>query len=468
MSTKMKFEMPHVYIIFLLVMVLVVVLSHFIPAGEFVKILDPVTNKMKIDPTQFHYLENVKSIGFIDFFTAVHQGIVNAGHLIVLVLMASGAIYVLDQSGSLAAGIHALLRISAGKEKVVIIALSFVMSLMGAIGFGEGALPFFPLIIAVIMGLGYDRITGFAVGVLSVCAGFSSGFANLYTTGIAQDIVGLPLFSGIGFRVIAFLIFTSVVLFFILSYANKIKKNPKKSYCRLEYTQQLQEGFKAEESEELPFTFSRKLALFSLLGIVALSVYGATKLRWGMPQISGLYVMYAVFLGIVLRISPNKVAKDFGMGAALLLPPILAIGLAGSVMVLMQQAKIVDTMVFGMSEFLQGKSEFVTLFLVFISIVFFNFFVISGSGKALILMPMLGPLAIILGINQQVMVLLFQFGDGFTNYLWPTAGALMAALGMCKVDYTQWFRFSIIPIIVLHVVAFVLIVIANYMKLGPF
>lgn len=355
MSTKMKFEMPHVYIIFLLVMVLVVVLSHFIPAGEFVKILDPVTNKMKIDPTQFHYLENVKSIGFIDFFTAVHQGIVNAGHLIVLVLMASGAIYVLDQSGSLAAGIHALLRISAGKEKVVIIALSFVMSLMGAIGFGEGALPFFPLIIAVIMGLGYDRITGFAVGVLSVCAGFSSGFANLYTTGIAQDIVGLPLFSGIGFRVIAFLIFTSVVLFFILSYANKIKKNPKKSYCRLEYTQQLQEGFKAEESEELPFTFSRKLALFSLLGIVALSVYGATKLRWGMPQISGLYVMYAVFLGIVLRISPNKVAKDFGMGAALLLPPILAIGLAGSVMVLMQQAKIVDTMVFGMSEFCKVK-----------------------------------------------------------------------------------------------------------------
>lgn len=117
---------------------------------------------------------------------------------------------------------------------------------------------------------------------------------------------------------------------------------------------------------------------------------------------------------------------------------------------------------------MQGKSEFVTLFLVFISIVFFNFFVISGSGKALILMPMLGPLAIILGINQQVMVLLFQFGDGFTNYLWPTAGALMAALGMCKVDYTQWFRFSIIPIIVLHVVAFVLIVIANYMKLGPF
>lgn len=467
MSTKIKFQMPHVYIIFLLVMILVVILSHFIPAGEFAKTLDPLTNKMKIDPTQFNYLLDVKPIGFIDFFTAIHQGIVNAGHLIVLVLMASGAIYVLEQSGSLAAGIHSLLKISSGKEKLVIIALSFVMSLMGAIGFGEGALPFYPLIISVIMGLGYDRMTGLAVGLLPVCAGFTSGFANLYTTGIAQDIVGLPLFSGFTFRVVAFFVFTFIVIFFILKYANKIKKDPHKSLCKLEYINQDQQKLELS-NEELPFTFSKKISLFSLLAVVVLSVYGATQLKWGMPQISGMYVCYAVFLGIVLKITPNKVATDFGVGAARLLPPILAIGLAGSVMVLMQQAKMVDTMVYGMSGFLNGQSEFVTLFLVFICIVFFNFFVISGSGKALILMPMLGPLAMILGINQQVMVLLFQFGDGPTNYLWPTAGALMAALGMCKVDYTQWFRFSIVPIIALHVGAFALILIANYMKLGPF
>lgn len=125
-----------------------------------------------------------------------------------------------------------------------------------------------------------------------------------------------------------------------------------------------------------------------------------------------------------------------------LLPAALAIGFARSVVVLMNQAKIVDTAVHALARFLNNKPMIISLFVIYLAIIFFNFFVVSGSDKAMILMPILSPLAKILGINQQVMVLLFQFGDGPTNYFWPTSGGLMGALGLCNVKYEDWVKYS--------------------------
>ena len=137
-------------------------------------------------------------------------------------------------------------------------------------------------------------------------------------------------------------------------------------------------------------------------------------------------------------------------------------------MILMDQAKIIDTAVYSLSNLLDNTGTVITLLVLFLAVIFFNFFVVSGSGKAVILMPIMGPLGKILNINQQVMVVVYQFGDGFTNYLWPTSGGLMAALGMSNVNYGDWVKFSFKLFMLLHFAAFVLIVIANYLGLGPF
>src|SRR5699024_2887503 len=182
----------------------------------------------------------------------------------------------------------------------------------------------------------------------------------------------------------------------ILRYANKTKADPTKSIVYDEYMEQLKDTKEADYEEE-EFTISRKIALVGLVGVLIGSAYGAIRLGWGMPELSAVYAIYAFFLVIVLRINPSKAAITFGEGAARLLPTGLAIGFARSVMILMDQAKIIDTAVHGLSVLLESTGSVITLLMLFLVVIFFNFFVVSGSGKAMILMPIMGPLGKILG-----------------------------------------------------------------------
>ncbi|WP_162805810.1 YfcC family protein [Sporosarcina sp. PTS2304] len=457
---------PHVYIMFLIVMLIVVALSWIVPSGEYERTVDPDTGIEVLNTDKFTYVDNVDPISFMDFFTALHNGVVQSADIIVMLLFASGALYILETSGAIAAGIHKLLRVAAGKEKLIIIALLVLFSIMGTIGFGEGGIPFIPLAMAVVMGMGYDRITAFATATVGLAIGFTAGVVNFYTTGVSQTVVGLPIYSGLSFRIVSLVIFVAISIVYILRYANKTKLDPTKSIVFEEYREQLADNKEAEYEEET-LTLSRKIALLGLVGVLIGSAFGAIKLGWGMPELSAVYAIYAVFLVIILRLKPSEAAANFGTGAARLLPTGLAIGFARSVMILMTQAKIIDTAVHSLSELLLNTGMVITLLVLFLVVIFFNFFVVSGSGKALILMPIMGPLGKILGINQQVMVVVYQFGDGFTNYLWPTSGGLMAALGMANVNYADWVKFSLKLFLLLHFAGFILILIANYIGLGP-
>lgn len=470
MSSKQKqkgINFPHVYIMFMLVMLLVVLLSWIVPSGEYERNVNPDTGITELNTEKFAYVEQAKPIGFMDFFTALHNGVVQSADIIVMLLFASGALFILEKSGAIAAGIHKLLSVAAGKEKLIIISLLVLFSVLGTIGFGEGGIPFIPLAMAVVMGLGYDRITAFAIPTVGLAIGFTAGVVNFYTTGVSQTIVGLPIYSGLAFRIVALIVFILISIIYILRYANKTKADPSKSIVADEYLEEL-DNSKTAEYEEEELTLSRKLALLGLVVVLVGSAFGAIKLGWGLPELSAVYAIYAIFLVIILKLNPSEAAETFGVGAARLLPTGLAIGFARSVMILMTQAQIIDTAVHSLSNVLSNTGTIITLLVLFIVVIFFNFFVVSGSGKAIILMPIMGPLGKILGINQQVMVVVYQFGDGFTNYLWPTSGGLMAALGMSNVSYAAWVKFSMKLFLLLHFAAFILILIANYMGLGPF
>lgn len=462
---KKDFKLPHVYILLMLVMLLIVVLSWIVPSGEFAQIKDPVTGRVMIDPNNFKSLPKVNPITVMGFFTAIHVGIVQSGDIIVMLLLACGALYLVEKSGAIGAGIHKLLEVSKGKELLVICILTLVFTIMGAIGFGEGGLPFIPLAVSVVVALGYDKITGMATAMGGMAIGFASGVLNLYTTGISQSMVGLPIYSGIGFRTAALVLFYIITMVYIVRYAKKIKADPSKSVVAKSYIQQKAQEVKQEAIE---FTMGRKLALLGMVFIFILQAVGAIKLKWGLPQISAIYLIFAVVLVLILKLNPSQACNDFAYGAARLLPAALAIGLARSVMVLMNQAKIVDPAIHQLAQVLNGKGPVTILFLVYVSVIIFNFFVISGSGKAVILMPILGPLGQLVKINQQIMVLVYNYGDGFTNYIWPTSGGLMAGLAMCDVEWQEWAKFSANLFIILSTVAFGLVVVAQYINLGPF
>jgi len=464
MTEKKKgFRLPHIYLIFLMIMVLIVILGLIIPSGAFERTVDPATGMAVVNPEVFNYIDEKTPPTFLGFFQSIHDGIVQSADIVISLLLISGVLYLLETTGAIAGGIHKILEISQGKETLVIVALYSIFTVMGALGFGEGGMPFFPLAISVVMALGYDRIAGAATAVVSMGIGFTSGLINIYTTGIAQSICGLPMFSGLGFRIGALLVFYIVGLVYLLRYCRRIKKNPETSIVKEEY---LTQDNKAAAGERVEFTGKRKAALLGLVVLIIAQGYGALKLNWGMPQIAAIYLIFAVALTVIFRINPNEACVRITAGASRVLGAALAIGFARAIMILMNQAQILDTVVYKLAGVLDGKGSIITLLLVYLSVTAFNFFVVSGSGKAVLMMPILSPLGKLLGINQQVMVLAYQYGDGFTNYLWP-AGSLVA-LSFCGIEYSQWLRFAGKLYALLIAVGFGMIVFANAIGLGPF
>ena len=204
---KRAFHMPHVFIILLLIMLFIVILSYVIPSGSYERIVDSATGITVIDPDTFQYVKNENPIRFMDYFEAVYNGFVNGATIMGTLFICSGMIYLLEVSGAFGASINLILKKTQGKEFSVVCIFYTVFVIFGVLGYGEAAYPFYPLAVTIGFALGYDRMVGTALAIIGSTVGFTSGLMNTFTTGVAQQIVGLPLFSGIGFRAVGLAVF---------------------------------------------------------------------------------------------------------------------------------------------------------------------------------------------------------------------------------------------------------------------
>lgn len=393
---RRAFQLPHVIVILVVIMLIVTAMSFIIPSGEFVRDANGL-----VDPTRFGYIVNDDPIDLFGFFYAIPHGIVESASTIVSIMVISGVLYVIEQTGTIAAGLQKLTVAARGKEIFIILGLTFVFGVLGIIGWGEDALPF------------------------------------------------VPIFSAWVFRLAIFLVFYGIVSAFLWAYCKRIKRDPGKSVIGtyLEECQQEQEA----GAETVPLTGRRIATLLVLLTAFVGQAVGAVQFGWDMEDISGLYVFVAIVVGVINRVSPSKICSDFIQGTTTVMSAVIVIGVARGIFLLMEQAKIVDTIIHTLAAAFEGRSAYAIILLLYVFVIFFNFFVVSASGKAFILFPMLKPLADILGISQQVVVT-FQLGDGITNYLFPTCGALMAALELGGVTYQQWMKFAARVLVVLTVV----------------
>ena len=456
------FHMPHVFIILLIIMLFVVILSYIIPSGLYERIEDS-SGITVIDPDTFQYVENETPITFMDYFVAIYTGFVNGATIMGTLFISSGAIYLLEVSGAFGAGINMILKKTKGKEFSVVCIFYTIFVVFGVLGYGEAAYPFYPLAVTIGFALGYDRMVGTALAIVGSTVGFTSGLMNTFTTGVAQQIVGLPLFSGIGFRAVGLVVFYVIGLIGLYTYCRKIKKNPALSLMSEEYMNRKQEDHTEQMEEMNP---RRVLGLLVCLGIIVVQGFGCIRLGWSFPQIAAIYVIMAILLAIIFRFGPSEACQLFCKGAVRVFAAAFAVGLAQSVVVLMNQACIMDTIVHAMSQLLENRSAILALLIIFIFVTLFNFLVVSGSGKAVIVMPILQPLGKILNINQQVLVLTYQYGDGITNSFWP--GSSLVQLSMCGVDYGSWIKFCWKIYLGFIVSAFVLVMIAYGIGYGPF
>lgn len=401
-----------------------------------------------------------KAGGEVGFFNFAFEGLVKgdkwgtAVGIIAFILIAGGAFGVILRTGAVEIGILSMIKKTKGAEVLLIPVLFFLFSLGGAIfGMGEEAIPFAMIIVPLVIAMGYDAIVGIMVTYVATQIGFSTSWMNPFSVAIAQGIAGVPVLSGAGFRMALWAIFTTLGMVYTMVYAKKIKKNPLKSVA-YESDSYYRENFNSTEIEKEPFKIGHALVLLTLtLGIVWI-IWGVDKHGYYIPEIASIFFTIGVVAGIIgvvfklNNMSTNDIASSFRKGAEDLVGAAIIVGLAqGILLVLGGQSPfdntVLNTILSAVANLLSGVPAAISAWFMYVFQSVFNFFIVSGSGQAALTMPLMAPLAELVGVTKQVAVLAFQLGDGFTNVIIPTSGCLMGVLGVARLDWKHWFKFQI-------------------------
>ena len=456
MKTKEKKPLNSVALLFLMI-VLAAILTWFIPSGAYDRV--EAAGRSVVDPDSFHWVDAAPASLF-DVFLAVPNGMINASSMLFGALLIGGGLECIQASGAMNIGIARVIKkVGTSRGNLILIFLFYVFALMGGfLGFIEGSIPFIPIAISIAVGLGYDPIVGVGIAIVGAIAGFTCGPTNPFTVGVSQTLAGLEMYSGIGLRVVMFLIVPLICLTYILLYARKVKADPSKSLVAHVDVSDL--AFDASEFESKPFTLKHGIVLLTLLAGILAYVWGAVNAGWDFTYLGAIFLIVGVVAGILAGLDINGVAETFLKGAGTMVGACFIMGVAYGISWVFNQASVLDTIVYFLSQPLKGLSPLVSAIGIFVVIALINLFIPSGSGKALVVMPIVLPIAQIVNIEPQVAVLAYQFGDGITNLCTPLLGVLLLALGFGRVPFSKWERFILPLCAILTVISAVFLVIA--------
>lgn len=353
--------------------------------------------------------------------------------VIAFLLVIGGIFNSLDQCGlmkyMLDRTVHRFGRV---RYRLMAIILLFFMGMGTMIGSFEECVPLVPIVVALSVNLGWDALTGVAMSLLAAGCGFAAGVCNPFTVGVAQQLAGLPVFSGVWMRLLAFALIYGLLFVFVRLYAKKIERP-------LDDTAQL--------TFERNRNMDRGLICFaSILGLGILTIFCSgfiTALQdLTMIIVAVMFLLAGITATLVSGMSVGKLGSTAFQGVVNILPAVLMILMASSIKYTLEQAQVLDTMLDGAVGLAQTLPNWVVILFIYLIVLVMNFFIPSGSAKAFMLMPLIVPLAKVFGISPQLCVLAFAFGDGFSNVFYPTNPALLISLGLAKVSYGQWAKWS--------------------------
>jgi uncharacterized ion transporter superfamily protein YfcC len=528
-------KVPHTYTIVFSIIVLCAILTWIIPGGEFertTKLVDGVERTIIVE-NSFHHVDNTPQTWQV--FSALYKGFTNQSGIIIFILMLGGAFWVLNDSKSIDVGIFSFLKFTKRLEKIKIfrkigvnnIILILIMSMFSAFGaiFGmsEETIAFIIILIPLAISMGYDSITGVCIVFVAAGLGFAGAILNPFTIGIAQGLSDLPLFSGIEYRIVCWIIINIVGFTFILRYANRIHKNPKLSPVyendkvwrergdsNMEdlkyYTPKAawvmyiailasliafsyyfpETTLKIGQSENTTCVIPIATGLFALLGLVSLRksvhffilnillftiiflIIGVMGYHWYIMEIAALFLAMGVSAGISFNRSADEIVKLFLEGVKDILSAALIVGLAGGIIVILQDGKIIDTILNSLAGTMQDAGKVTSVGIMYVIQNLINIIIPSGSAKAALTMPIMAPFSDVIGLSRQATVMAFQFGDGFTNMLTPTSGVLIGVLGVAKIPYDKWVKWAWPLILGMVILGFLLLIPTATMNLNGF
>lgn len=523
-------KIPHTFTIVFALILLAAVCTWFVPAGEYVRESVTVQNadgstsiREVVQNNSFHYVERQPQTWQV--FSALFDGFVDKADIIIFILMVGGAFNILNNSRAIEVGVMAFLRRvlklnryrlfkRVGVENIIISLIMVMFSLFGAIfGMSEETIAFVIIFIPLAISMGYDSIVGVCMCYVAAHVGFAGAMLNPFTIGIAQGIAGLPIFSGLEYRFLCWIVLTIIGIAFVLWYANRVKRHPEKSP-----TYKLDDYWRArtESQQQNPVVYHTPTAawvmygllsavmiytavampattiavgggegdlpilpvlaaLFVILGFITLRksvhffvlnillfticylIVGVLGYGWYVKEISTLFLAMGICSGVADKQGADDISKLFLAGCKDLLSAALIVGLASGIIFIMRDGKIIDTLLYGLTRSLAETGDVTSVSVMYLFQTLLNLVMPSGSAKAALTMPIMAQFSDLIGVSRQTAVLAFQFGDGFTNMLTPTSGVLIAVLGVAKIPYATWVKWVWKFILLLIAIGFLLL-----------
>ena len=538
-----KRKVPHTFVIVFCCILLAAMMTWFIKPGKYVE--EQVGGEKVMT---FYYHDELPEPYAAEFhaepqtwqvFSALFKGFERQSGIIVFILIVGGAFWIMNKSKAIDTGIMAFLGFTQklerrkwirkiGVNNIVITMIMILFSLFGSVfGMSEETIAFTLIIIPLAISMGYDSIVGVCMVYVAAHIGFSGAMLNPFTIGIAQGIAGIPLFSGIGYRLVCWIILTIIGIVFVLLYAKKVRKNPTSSivyeddaYWRGTNNPQLSTDSQPSTLNSKPSTWLvyglvtaillyfairypmttmkvgnsaatlpllpigaglflivgffalRKSAAYFILTLLFGTVYylivGVLGYGWYIMEIATLFLFMGVCSGFAIGKSASDIAKLFLEGMGDILSAAVVVGLAAGIVIVLQDGGVIDTILYGLSKSMSNLGTIASTEIMYGIQTLINIVIPSGSAKAAITMPIMAPFSDLIGISRQTTVMAFQFGDGFTNMITPTSGVLIATLGVARIPWEKWVRFIWKFILILIVIGGLLLIPTVTLNLNGF
>ena len=465
MSKSKKKEGLHSFAMLFIVIIVAAVLTYIIPAGTYDRVLDETTGREIVVAGSYHTIESAPTT-FMGLLSSIPDGFIQVSDIIIFTLACGGAFAIIQKAGLIKALIQMVSRKFRDKGILGLMVLFAIFALLDTcLGTPELCVMYMPIVLPLVIGLGFDTLTACSIVVSGSCVGFASGLMNPYTTVISQRLTGLPLFSGMWYRAIMMVVLYVIAILYICIRAKRIKAQPQKSP-----TYELDQKHRSEivEEEEIRLNFRQKLAAVFALGSFLVMIFGILRFGWELPEMSGIMIMLGIGTALISGLNVNTACNEFVTGASDVISAALMIAIARAIAVVMTDAQILDSIVNSAVQLFGNLPGFMLAVGILVLVTILNFFIPSGSGKATIVIPILSPIAQIVGVNQQTMILAYQFGDGFSNSIFPTAGFYTAAIQMAGVKYTTWLKVQLPLYCMWFATGVVALIIAQLINFGPF
>ena len=440
-------------IILLVFMLLAGILTRVVPAGSFTRYEE--AGRVLIDPGSYQQTAQ-PDYPVWRWFTAPVEVLWGEDSLLVIiislfVLMVACAFAVLESSGILRSALGGIVaRFEDRKYHLLLVVSLFFMALGAFFGIFEEMVPLVPLAISLSYYLGWDALVGLGMSMLATNLGFSAAITNPFTIGVAQELASLPLFSGTWLRIPIFILIYAALGFFLVCYARKIERSPESS---LVYAEE-QGGTKAKGALDLSQVVERTPAMgratawFGVFLVLIIgTLVGAPFIEplsdFALPLVGLFFLVGGMGAGLIASPEKKSVWKALWQGATGIAPGFILILMALSIKRIVVSGGIMDTILDWAADGFQGANPFFSAVMIYLLALLIEFFVASSSAKAFLMMPILLPLADLVGVTRQVAVTAYCFGDGFSNTIYPTNPVLLIALGLTVVAYPKWLRWSL-------------------------